>query len=103
QSVLLRRQTGHDLNLEGADLDHISFDGTVVYRNPFAGARLSDEDIAIATMLERTACWRRGEGPAPYPLAEACQDHLVALAVDESARTGEAVTTSRESWAGPAR
>ncbi len=103
ESVLLRRQTGRDLNLEGADLDHISFDGEVVYRNPFAGARLSDEDIAIATMLERTVRWRRGEGPAPYPLAEACQDHLIALAIEESAATGEAVTTGREGWAGAAR
>jgi len=102
-SLLIRRQTGQDLNLEGADLDHISFDGDVVYRNPFPGARLSDEDIAIATMLERTALWRRGVGPAPYPLAEACQDHLVALAIEESARTGQPVTTSRESWVGTAR
>jgi predicted dehydrogenase len=99
ESALIRRQTGQDLNLEGADLDHISFDGDVVYRNDFAGARLSDEDIAIATMLARTAAWRRGDGPAPYPLAEACQDHLISLAIEESATTGQPVSTSREAWA----
>ena len=101
QSHLVRRQTGQDLNLEGADLDHVSFDGRVIYRNPYAGARLSDEEIAIGTVLERTAAWCRGAGPPPYPLSEACQDHLLALAIEHAARIGEPVTTSREPWASP--
>jgi hypothetical protein len=29
-----------------------------------------DDEIAMATLLERTADWVRGEGPEPYPLAE---------------------------------
>jgi len=93
-SVLRRRQTGRDLNLEGFDLDHISFDGQVVYRNPYAGARLSDEEIAIATILERTGRWCRDEDEAPYPLADACHDHLLSLAIDESARTGATVSVT---------
>jgi predicted dehydrogenase len=99
RSTLHRRQLGRDLNLEGADLDHISFDGRVVYRNPYAGARLSDEDIAIASILERTGAWARDGAPAPYPLARASQDHLIALAVEESTRTGHPVTTGIELWA----
>lgn len=87
-SVLKRRQTGRDLNLEGFDLDHISLDGQVVYRNPYAGFRLSDEEIAIASILERTGLWCRDEAGPPYPLADACHDHLVSLAIDESAQTG---------------
>ena len=51
ESHLVRRQTGIDLNLEGVELDHISFDGRVVYRNAFTGTRLSEDDIAVA------ACW----------------------------------------------
>jgi predicted dehydrogenase len=100
ESTLIRRQTGHDLNLEGADLDHISFDGATVYRNMFFGARLSDEDIAIATLLDRTGAWCRGDGPPPYPLAEACQDHLLALAIEAAVTSGNAVVTGREGWAG---
>ncbi|MEW9549594.1 Gfo/Idh/MocA family protein [Nonomuraea sp. NPDC050783] len=100
ESVLIRRDTGVDLNLELRDLKHISFDGRVVYRNPFEGAGLSDDDIAVADILERTGAWARGEGPAPYPLAEACQDHLIALAIGESARGGGPAVTGKEAWAG---
>jgi predicted dehydrogenase len=98
ESRLIRRQAGIDLNLEGVDLQHISFDGRVVYRNAFAGARFSEDDLAVADLLAATGAWRRGEGPAPYPLAEACTDHQISLAIGESLRSGEAVTTSTEGW-----
>jgi hypothetical protein len=38
-------------------------------------------------------------GPAPYPLADGCQDHLVALAIEESVSSGAPVTTAAEAWA----
>ena len=99
ESPLVRRQTGIDLNLEGFDLDHISHDGVVVYRNPYQGARLAEDDISVAAIAERMAAWCRGEGPEPYSLADACQDHLVALAIEESARTASPVRTTSEAWA----
>ena len=99
ESVLLRRQTGWDLNLEGLDLKHISLDGAVVYRNPFVGSGLSDDDLAVADIAERTGAWARGEAPPPYPLAEGCQDHLISLAIEESLASGAAVTTTVEDWA----
>ena len=99
RSPLVRRQTGYDLDLDGFDTDHISLGDTILYRNPFIGLRLSDEEIAIATMLLAMAAWRRGEGAPPYPLAEGCKDHAVALAVEQSATSGEPVTTAVEAWA----
>ncbi|MBV1853160.1 Gfo/Idh/MocA family oxidoreductase [Catellatospora sp. NEAU-YM18] len=99
ESELRRRHSGRDLNLEGFDLDHVSFDGQVVYRNAYAGARLSDEEIAIASILEATGRWCRDAGEPPYPLAQACQDHLISLAIDESARTGQTVPVGAEAWA----
>jgi hypothetical protein len=99
RSQLIRRQTGIDLNLEGFDLDHISFDGRVVYRNPFQGARLSEDDIGVASLLEETGAWARGEGPEPYPLAEGLQDHLISVAIGESLASGRDVTTTTEAWA----
>jgi predicted dehydrogenase len=98
ESRLIRRQAGIDLNLEGVDLQHISFDGEVVYRNDFAGARFSDDDLAVADLLAAMAAWCRGDGPAPYPLSDGCQDHLVGLAIMEASRTGQPVTTSSEEW-----
>jgi predicted dehydrogenase len=101
-STLTRRQTGLDLNLEGLDLKYISFDGSVVYPNPFVGSGMSDDDIAVAAIAVATGAWARGEGPAPYPLAEACEDHLIALAIEQSARELRPITTAREAWTGPA-
>ncbi|HET9650044.1 MAG TPA: Gfo/Idh/MocA family oxidoreductase [Microlunatus sp.] len=101
ESHLIRRQTGLDLNLEGMDLQHISVDGRVVYRNRYAGARYSEDDLGVAELLAAAGAWRRGEGEPPYPLAEACHDHQVSLAIEESVRSGRTVTTSVEGWSDP--
>ena len=98
-SPILRRQLGYDLDLDGYDTDTITFEGSVVWRNEFLGARFSDEELAIATLLRRTAEWIRGAGPGPYPLAEASQDHLIALAIEESVSRRTPVRTTREPWA----
>lgn len=98
ESRVLRRQTGIDLNHEGFDLDNISIDGRVLFRNPFKGLRMSDEDIAAALLLVTMAAWVRDEGIAPYPLAHGSQDHLIGLAIEEAAATGQTVTTVREAW-----
>ena len=90
---------GYDLDLDGFETDHISLGDTILFRNPYIGLRLNDEEIAISTMLTAMAAWCGGEGAAPYPLADGCQDHLVALAIEESVSSGAPVTTSVEAWA----
>ena len=99
-SELRRHQLGYDLNLDGYDTEHISFEGAVVYANPFVGARFMDEEIAMGILLRQSVAWARGEAPGPYPLARACQDHAIGLAIDESLATGRAVTTAEQPWAG---
>lgn len=98
-SHIVRRQSGIEQNLDGFDLEHLSLDGHVLHRNPFPGARLADDDLAVADLLAGTGAWLRGDAPPPYPLADGCQDHLLGLAIEESARTGEPVTTAAEAWA----
>jgi predicted dehydrogenase len=99
-SPILRRQSGYDLDLEGYDTEWIVLDGQELWRNPFPGLRLADEDVAILSLLVATAAWARGAGPAPYPLAEACHDHALALAIDESIAAGRTVTLTPGPWAG---
>ena len=100
ESRILRRVTGLDLNLEGLEVQHVSVDGNVLWRNDFVGSGFSEDDLAVAALLGAVGAWARDEGPEPYPLAEACQDHLLSLAIDEAAATGEPVTTAIEPWAG---
>ena len=99
ESEFRRYQLGFDLNLDGFDTEHISLNGAVIYKNPFIGLRLMDEEIAIATVMVRMADWVAGAGLAPYPLREACQDHLISLAIDESGKSARSVETGREIWA----
>ncbi|MEU7901330.1 Gfo/Idh/MocA family oxidoreductase [Actinoplanes sp. NPDC049118] len=99
RTALVRRQTGYDLDLDGFDTDTITLGGEVLYRNPYPGRRWSDEEIAIATLLDATAAWVRGAATAPYPLADGAQDHLLALAIEEAADTDRTVTTGTEPWA----
>lgn len=96
-SRLERRQTGHHQDVQGYDLDHLSLDGEVVFRNPFVGKRLSDEEIALTELLRRSTSWARGEGPGPYPLAEAVLDQRLALAVGASLAAGGPVLSSTAS------
>lgn len=98
RTPLVRRQTGYDLDLTGYDTEHISWGDEVLYRNPYPGRRWMDDEIAMASLLERTASWVRGSGPAPYPLAEGLQDHQIALAIEEAADSDSPVTTSVEGW-----
>jgi hypothetical protein len=98
RSPLVRRQTGHDLDLIGYDTEHISVGADVLFRNPYPGRRWMDDEIAVATLLEQTAAWVHGEGPEPYPLAEGIQDHQIALAIEAAADTDAPVTTTVEGW-----
>jgi predicted dehydrogenase len=98
-SRIERAMSGFGMNYEGLDLNHLTLDGKVIFRNPYEGARLSDDDVAVAALLDATGAWSQGDGPPPYPLSRACQDHLIGLAITESAATGQPVTTGSEPWA----
>jgi predicted dehydrogenase len=97
-SPIVYRRTGVDMNLEGNEVVHASFDGRVVWRNAWVGTRLSEDDIAVADHLEAMGRWARDEGPEPYPLAQACQDHAVGLAIERSAATRTDVRVTKEVW-----
>ncbi|MEP6800251.1 MAG: Gfo/Idh/MocA family oxidoreductase [Lapillicoccus sp.] len=97
-SRIERAVTGVGMNYEGLDLTHLSLDGRVVFRNEFEGARLSDDDISVATLLTQMGAWVRDEAGPPYPLAQACHDHLLGLAIDEAVETGQSVRVEGDLW-----
>jgi predicted dehydrogenase len=97
-SHLERRHTGIELNLEGNDLDHISWGSQVVYKNRWQGSRFSDDEIAVSDLLSRVGAWARSDAPPPYPLAEGSQDWALALAVEAAAESGDTLLLGRQPW-----
>lgn len=98
RSAFVRSQLGYDLNLDGYDTEHISLNGEVLWENPFLGARFMDEEIAMGSLIRDCISWKRGEAAGPYPLARACQDHAIALAVHEAVASGREVVTGEQPW-----
>jgi hypothetical protein len=96
---LRREQTGEEGDLGGYSLRGISLGDRWVYRNPFPGARLSDDEIAIAACIEQMGRYAQG-GPSFYGLADASQDHYLSLCLHQAAASGEPVRTEPQPWAG---
>ena len=70
-----------------------------LYRNPFPYAPLSDDEIAIATVLHGMQDYVEG-GNEVYGFAEAAQDQALSLAINEAVETGRKVEIERQPWAG---
>lgn len=92
-----RVDTGHYTNLEGYFLKGFTLGYQWIYRNRFAPARLMDDEIAVADCLDKMAEYVAG-GPSFYGLAEASQDHYLALLIDEATQTGKTVHSKPQSW-----
>lgn len=92
---IVRRQLGLDGNLEGIGLDTLSWAGTTVYRNPFRGTWLSDEEIAIATCLYEAT---DPDGPSGYSLADGCEDRYLSLLIGLSAARRAPVVAEAQPW-----
>ncbi len=96
--ALRRENAGENGNLEGYYLKGILAGADWVYRNPFAPARLTDDEIAVATCLVKMAEYVAG-GAVCYPYAEAAQDQYLSLMIREAMTTGTPVTTTTQPWA----
>ncbi len=88
-------------NQEGYFLQGIVAGERWLYVNPFVPARLYDDEIAIATCLDKMAVHVAG-GPGFYGLAEASQDHYLGMLIDQATRSGETVRSVRQPWASDA-
>ena len=94
---LERHDAGHDGNLEGLYLEGITAGAEWVYRNPFGTARLTDDEIAVATCLARMSEAIDG-GPDVCSLADAVHDRYLDLLAEEAIRSGEPVRAAAHLW-----
>lgn len=78
--TLQRNSYGTNESLDGFTLVNITAEGKVVYENPFKGARLSDEEIAIATCLLNMKKYL-DTGIPFYSLKDAVLDSKIFLSV----------------------
>lgn len=95
---LRRLNAGENGNLEGYFLKGILAGDQWVYENPFIPGRLSDDEIAIASCLEKMDVYAKG-GPEFYSLAEASQDHYLSLMMDRAVKNNERIQTVTQPWA----
>ncbi|MDR2895643.1 MAG: hypothetical protein LBV30_03175 [Propionibacteriaceae bacterium] len=86
-SFLQRRQTGHDLDVNGYASTQITLGDQALWVSPWPNQRWNDDELGIASLIAAMVDWVDGAGPAPYPLAEAIYDTRLGLAIDESVRT----------------
>lgn len=99
---LERQDLGIASNLEGYAHRGITFNGVMVYENPFLSnpeSRLSDDEIAMGSILlgmERYIA----TGQEIYSLEEALQDTYLYLMMDEAIRRGAPVRTEQQPWSG---
>jgi predicted dehydrogenase len=95
---LMRQDAGENGNLEGFYHKGFLAGSEWVYQNPLAPARLNDDEIAIATCLDKMAEYVAG-GPDFYSVAEAAQDHYVSLMIQRAQASQETVRTTVQPWA----
>jgi predicted dehydrogenase len=96
-SGLRRVNAGENGNLEGFYLKGIMCGEEWVYKNPLAPARLTDDEVAVATCLLNMSEYVKG-GPSFYSLAEASHDHYLNLLLGEAVQTGQTVRSEHMPW-----
>jgi hypothetical protein len=95
---LKRHNAGEDGNLEGFSHKGITLGDNWLYTNPFFLARLSDDEIAVATCLQKMWEYVNG-GQEFYGLAEASQDHYLGMMIQQAIETKETLKTKTQIWA----
>ncbi|MDR6292162.1 MULTISPECIES: Gfo/Idh/MocA family protein [Inquilinus] len=95
---LLRQDAGQYADIQGHHHLGILAGADRVYRNPFPGARLNDDEIAVAACLEGMATYVE-TGADIYSFAEAAQDQYLALSIAAARASGEVVRTTTQPWA----
>jgi predicted dehydrogenase len=98
-SRLERVSAGGPGNHEGLFLRGYLLDGQWLTWNDHLPARLPDDELSIARLLDQMADHVLRGGPSPYDVAEAAQDQYLQLVVRRAAEAGAPVRAQRQPWA----
>jgi len=93
-----RIYAGSQANLEGFFLHGVMGAGQWLFRNPYPQARFCDDEIAVASNLDRMGNYARG-GKEFYSVREACQDQYLSLMISQAAKEGRMLRTETQPWA----
>jgi hypothetical protein len=96
--TLRREASGVDGGLGGPHITGFSAGDKWLYRYPYEGARLSDDEIAIAAVLEKMGNYTRGGKPI-YSMEEGLQDQYLQWMMNQSMKSGKTVVTETQEWA----
>lgn len=69
----------------------------VVYSNPFPGARLNDDEIAIATSMDKMGTYIK-TNLGFYTLSKALQDTYLSLLMQEAIKSGQQLNSKKQAW-----
>lgn len=94
---LYRIASGTDGSMEPPHIVGITAADKWYYKNPYGDARLSDDEIAVATVMEKMSRYVKG-GEAFYSLEEGCQDQYLALMMKQAMETEKSVETQTQIW-----
>ena len=99
ETSFARKDLGREDNFEGVDLKGIFVHDELIYKNPFPASRLTDDEMAIASMLENMSGYIKEEIPPYYPLSQGLQDMYIALEIERAMTTNSTITTITQPWA----
>ncbi|WP_460533599.1 Gfo/Idh/MocA family oxidoreductase [Humibacter ginsengiterrae] len=98
KSRIERVEAGGAGNHEGKFLRSYAFEGGILYDNRYRPARLADDELSIAALLDGMAAYAGGGAPV-YSVAEACQDQYLQLEIRRAIEAGSPLATATQPWA----
>lgn len=94
---MVRLDSGLDGSMGVPGNEAIIFGEEWAYQSPFGVRRLSDDEIAIATMLQNMGKYV-ASGKSFYSFSEGCQDQYLDILMKKSIETGQVVETEPQAW-----
>lgn len=83
KSRTVERDTDNPNFKQIEEIEKITFEGKVLYEPPFGLCGLSQDETAIARLMQKTADYAAGKGENPYDLKKALDDSRLAILMHE--------------------